>query len=114
MADSEGGEKTEKGTGRQRAKAREEGSVAKSQEVTSAILLMVGITIVVASSGHFLRVLGTNTSYLFSQAHILAPANQFGVRELMRNNLQVVILDLAPPLGGVLVAGLGANVMQDG
>jgi len=114
MADSEGGEKTEKGTSKRREKAREEGSVAKSQEVTSAILLLVGMTIVVASSGHFLRVLGSNTSYLFSQAHILAPSNQFGVQELMRNNLQVVILALAPLLGGVLVAGFGANVMQVG
>ena len=114
MADGEGGEKTEKATGRQREKAREEGSVAKSQEATSAVLLLVGITIVVASSGHFMSVLGRNTSYLLSQAHVLAPSNQFGVRELMRNNMQVVMVALAPLLAGVLVAGVGANIMQVG
>jgi len=114
MADGEGGEKTEKGTGRQREKAREEGTVTKSQEANSAILLLVGLTIVVASGGHFMNVLGKNTSYLLSQAHILAPDNQFGVRELMRNNLQVVVVALAPLLAGVLIAGFGANVMQVG
>lgn len=114
MADGEGGEKTEKGTGRQREKARDEGTVAKSQEVNAAFLLLVGLTILVASSGHFARVLGDNAAYLFSQSHVLAPTNQFGVRELMRNNLQVIVAALAPLLGGVLVTGFGANVLQVG
>ncbi len=114
MADGETGEKTEKGSGKQREKAREDGNVPKSQEVTSAILLLVGLTIIVSSGGHFVRVLGENMTYLFSQAHILKPANQFGVREMMSNNLQVVVLALAPLLGGVLVAAIGGNVMQVG
>lgn len=114
MADGETGEKTETGSEKRRDDAREEGTVAKSQEVTSAILLLVGMTIVVSSGGHFMRVLGQNTTYLLGQAHILAPTNQFGIREMMRCNLQVIILAVAPLLGGVLVAGVGANVMQVG
>lgn len=114
MADGDSGEKTEKGTGRQREKAREEGTVAKSQEATSAILLLVGMTIMVGSAGHFARVLGDNTTYLLSQAHILAPTNQHGIRELMSNNLQVIIVAIAPLLAGILIAGFGANVMQVG
>ncbi len=114
MADGETGEKTEKGTGRQREKARDEGTVAKSQEATSAILLLVAMTILVASAGHFARVLGTNTTYLLSQAHILAPSNQFGIRELMSNNLQVIVMALGPLLAAVLITGIGANVMQVG
>ncbi|MFT5232959.1 MAG: flagellar biosynthetic protein FlhB [Candidatus Krumholzibacteriia bacterium] len=114
MADGESGEKTEPGTGKRRETAREDGNVAKSQEVTSAILLLVGMTIVVVSGGHFVRVLGSNTSYLLSQAHILGPQNQSGVREMMSSNLQVIILALAPLLAGVLIAGLGANIMQVG
>jgi len=114
MADGEGGEKTEQGTGKRREDARDEGNVAKSQEVTAAILLLIGLTILVASSGHFARVLGNNTRYLLSQSYMLAPTNQFGVRELMRNNLQVIIIALLPLLGGVLVTGLGANIMQVG
>ncbi len=114
MADGEAGEKTETGSSKRREDAREEGNVAKSMEVTSAILLLVGLTIVVGSSGHFARVLGRNTSYLLSQAHVLAPTNQFGVRELMSNNLQVIIVALIPLLGGILITGLGANIMQVG
>ncbi len=114
MADGETGEKTEAGTGKQREKAREEGTVAKSQEVSSAILLLVGMTILVAGGAHFSRVLGENASYLFSQAHILAPSNQFGIRELMSNNMQVIGIALAPLLTGVLIASIAANVMQVG
>jgi flagellar biosynthetic protein FlhB len=114
MADGEGGEKTERGTGRRREKAREDGTVAKSQEVTSAILLMIGMTIMVASGGHILNVLGRNTTYLLSQSHILGPTNQFGVSELMANNMRILVLALAPLLAGVLIAGIGANVLQVG
>ena len=114
MADGETGEKTEAGTGRQREKARDEGTVAKSQEVSSSILLMIGVTILVAGSAHFARVLGENTSYLLSQAHILGPSNQFGVRELMSNNLRVIMVALAPLLLGVFIASIAANVMQVG
>jgi len=114
VADGEAGEKTEMGSDKRRDDARGEGTVAKSQEVTSAVLLLVGMTIVVASGGHFMRVLGRNATYLLSQAHILAPDNQFGVRELMRNNLQVLIVALAPLLGGILIAGIGANIAQVG
>jgi len=114
MADGEAGEKTEKGTGRRREKAREEGTVAKSQEVTSAVLLLVGMTILVSSGGHFLRVLGDNTAYLLRHSYLIAPQNQFGVRELMSSNLQVITLALAPLLAGVFIASLGANMMQIG
>lgn len=114
MADGEGGEKTERGTGRQRERAREKGTVARSQEVTSVILLLTGITLMVASAGHFARVLGDNAAYLFSQSHILGPANTFGVRELLSNNVQVFVLALAPLLGGVLIAAVGGNVIQVG
>jgi len=40
--DDGGGEKTEKATPKKRKKAREEGQVAKSQEVSTAIMLIVG------------------------------------------------------------------------
>jgi len=113
MADS-GGEKTERASGKRREEARKKGQVAKSQEVSGAILLVVGMSILVASGGHFVRVLGQNTTYLLSQAHLLAPSNQFGIRELFASNLEVLLMALAPLLLGVLVAAFGANVLQIG
>jgi flagellar biosynthetic protein FlhB len=114
MAEDSGAEKTERASDKRREDARKKGQVAKSQEVSGALLLLVGMTLLVGSSGHFARVLGRNTSYLLSQAHNLSPANQFGVRELLSNNLEVLVMTLAPLFLGVLVAGIGSNVMQFG
>ena len=114
MAEESGGEKTERATEKRRQEARKKGTVAKSQEVTGAAILMVGMTVLVASSSHFARVLGGNASYLLSQAHILGPANQFGVQELLNNNLKNIGAALAPLLVAILIAAFGSNVMQVG
>ncbi len=114
MAGDSGAEKTERASGKRRDDARKKGQVAKSQEVSGAILLIVGMALLVGSSGHFARVLGRNTSYLLSQAHVLNIYNQFGVRELLSNNLEVLVMTLAPLFLGVLIAGIGSNVMQFG
>ncbi|MBU8869852.1 MAG: flagellar biosynthesis protein FlhB [Gemmatimonadales bacterium] len=114
MAEEGGGEKTEKATGKRREEARKKGQVAKSQEVSGAAILLVGMAVLVASSGHFSRVLGDNTSYLFSQAHILKPENLFGVQELLTCNLENLVVALGPILLAVLIAAFGSNVMQIG
>ncbi len=114
MADDSGGEKTEKASGKKREEARDQGQVAKSQEVTGAILLIVGMSLLLLSSGHFARVLGSNASYLFSQGHILQPDNANGMIEMFSANIMVLVNALAPLLLGVLIAGIGANVLQVG
>ncbi len=114
MAEESSGERTEKATDKRREEARNKGTVARSQEVTGALILLVGMTVLVASSAHFARVLGSNTTYLLSQAHVLAPSNQFGVRELLSANLENIVSALAPLLLAVLIAAVGSNVMQVG
>lgn len=114
MAEDSGAEKTEKASGKRREDARGKGQVAKSQEVSGAILLVVGMTLLVASSGHFANVLGENTKYLLSQAHAIKPTNQFGVRELLSENLGVMGMALGPMFLGVVIAAFGANVIQFG
>ncbi len=114
MADDSAGEKTEAASGKRREDARNEGQVAKSQEVAGAILLLVGVVVLVASSGHFARVLGDNTRYLLSQSHILIPRNGFVVRELMIANFKIIGTALGPLLFAVFVTAIGANVMQFG
>jgi flagellar biosynthesis protein FlhB len=113
MAD-EAGEKTEVASGKRREDARNEGQVAKSQEVAGAILLFVGVVVLVASSGHFARVLGENTHYLLSQAHFLAPNSGPVVRELMIANFKILGTALGPMLFAVFITAIGANVMQFG
>ena len=45
--------KDREATGRRREQARNKGQMAKSQEVSGAVLLLVGIVVLVASGGHF-------------------------------------------------------------
>lgn len=114
MAEDVGGEKTEKATGRRREQARRKGQVAKSQEVSGAALLLTGVLVLLLTGGRFAEVLGRNTAYLLSQAHILGPANRWGVRELLEANLEVLLAALAPLLGALLVAAFGGSVVQVG
>ena len=114
MADESAGEKTEKATGKRREDARNKGQVAKSQEVSGALLLLVGMTLLLGSAGHLASNLGRNTSYLLSQAHILRADNPMGARELLLNNVEVLFLSLGPLFLGLVVTGFGANVMQFG
>jgi len=114
MAEETAGERTEKATPRRREKAREKGQVARSQEVNSFFVLLAGTGVLVAMASHFQDVLGRNTGYLLEQAHFLGPENLFGVRYLLTGNLTAILWALAPLAGLVLLAGLGANLMQVG
>ena len=114
MAEENGAERTEKATVKRREQARDRGQVARSTEVTSAVLLVAGMVGLVAGSGHFSAILGRNTSYLLSQAHHLDPGNRVGLGEMVSGNLEVLLGALAPLLLAVMVAAVGANVAQVG
>lgn len=114
MAEESGGERTERATGKRRSEARNKGTVAKSQEVNGAILILIGVTALLASSGHISRILGRNTAYLLGQAHIFDLASPYGVRDVLTGNLEVIGAALAPILLAVLVAAVGANLLQVG
>ncbi len=114
MADDSSGEKTEKATGKRREDARNQGQVAKSTEVSGAILLFIGMSLLLLSTGHFFKVLGDNAAYLFSHSHALQPSNTYGLMEMFEANIKVLVTALAPLLAGVFIAGIGANVLQIG
>lgn len=114
MAEDTGAERTEKATVKRREQARDRGQVARSSEVTSAVLLVAGMSVLVAGSGHFTSVLSRNTSYLLSQAHYLNPGNPNALVEMVSGNIEVLLGALAPLLLAVLLAAVGANVMQVG
>ena len=114
MAEETAGERTEEATPRRREKAREKGQVARSQEVNSFFVLVAGMTVLVAMSPHFTETLARNTGYLLGQCHFLAPSNFFGARYLLAGNVKVMFWALAPLAALVLVAGVGANLLQVG
>jgi flagellar biosynthetic protein FlhB len=108
------GERTEQATSKRKEQARGRGQVARSAEVTSALLLIVGMSVLIGGSGHLAEVLGRNARFLFSQAHVLGPANRIGVEALLKANIEVILAALAPLLAAVLIAGVGGNVIQVG
>ncbi len=114
MAEETAGERTEKATPRRREKAREKGQVARSQEVNSFFVVLAGTAALATTMTHFHDVLGRNTGYLLGQAHFLGPENLFGVRYLLAGNVEAMLLAMAPLAGLVLLAGLGASLMQVG
>ena len=114
MADSGTGERTEKATGKRRQEAREKGTVPKSQEVSSAVVLITGMTLLVASSGMMSRRICENTGYLLGQAHILGPINVYAARELLSGAFWPIAMALAPLIIGVLVASVYGNIAQFG
>jgi flagellar biosynthesis protein FlhB len=114
MADSGTGERTEKATGKRREEAREKGTVPRSQEVSSAVVLIAGLTLLLASSGFMSRRLCDNAGYLLGQAHILGPTNVYAARELLEGAFWPVVTALAPLVLGIMVAGVWGNVAQFG
>jgi len=114
MAENSGAERTEQATVKRREQARDRGQVARSNEVTSAVLLAAGITVLVAGSDHVTRTLGRNTTYLLSQAHSLMAGDPQAAVQLFSANTAILFTALAPLLVVVLIAGVGANVAQVG
>ena len=114
MAGDSGGEKTEQATGKRREKALEEGQVAMSQEVNSAIVLLLAFSLLFVVYGFMARVLGENARYLFGQAHIFKIDDPFALVEIAKANFGIIIKALSPIMFTVLVAGFAANVLQVG
>ncbi|MBK7189287.1 MAG: flagellar biosynthesis protein FlhB [bacterium] len=114
MADSGTGERTEKATGKRRDEAREKGTVPKSQEVSSAVVLIAGMTLLVASSGFMANKICETTGYMLGQAHILGPINVYAASELIEGSFWPIAGALAPLIIGILIASVWGNVAQFG
>jgi len=114
MAEGTAGDRTESATPKRREKALEEGQVALSQEVNSALVLVVAFSLVFVFAGFMARTLNTNARYLFGESHIILIDNPAALTEIASANFAVILKSLAPMMGGVLLAGFLANVLQVG
>ena len=107
------GEKTQPATPHRRQKAREEGHVSKSHDLSSAILLIgtvIGLMVVGEKIGEF--ILGLTNRYLGGEAWLSIDTNTT-IHELL-----VLIFGLAeallPILGLMVVLAVVINVAQTG
>lgn len=111
--DSSGGERTEQATPRKRQEAREKGTVARSQDLTTAVLLLTGAVVAYFTVGLMVTQIGG------------VSRESFGGLATQRIDLESVVvlgtqclkflLYFLLPLGvSILVVGIGVNLVQVG
>ena len=114
MAESESGqEKTEPATARRREQSREEGQVAKSQEVTTALLLIAGV----ASFYIYIDDYWTNlfdAAYFYIGSCAITPLSEDSIHAVMMDVGMRTLLIVLPFFLIFFVVGVVANLFQVG
>ncbi len=113
MADQPGAEKTEQATPRRRAKAREEGNVAKSQEVGSVVVLAVSLGALAALGPSMTEKAAALLTWQFQELAAVEVTTATVQAHVQRVTL--VMASLVLPFAAIVaLAGVGANIAQTG
>jgi len=107
-------ERTEKATPKRRQEARKKGQVAQSREVTSALILMCGLSALYLAGPYCYQRLRRLTEGFFRGAAEAATLHPEGLHRLLGEILGQFVLIVAPLMVAVLFAGLAANIAQVG
>ncbi|MCD6430171.1 MAG: flagellar biosynthesis protein FlhB [Deltaproteobacteria bacterium] len=105
--------KTEKPTGKKLGKSREEGQVAKSQEISSAFILIAGLVFFFFAGDRFFDGPAELMRYIFQEV-LLLKISSATVYNLLLLTIRQMFFLLAPFLLLMLFVGLAANLMQVG
>jgi len=111
-----GGEKTETATPKKREKAREEGQVAKSQEVSTAAMLIFGFFALSLFAGGVLSGILDVFNFNFQQMTLenIEHIEEVDISRTMAWGLMRVILMTAPMFAVMIIVGLVVNIYQVG
>jgi flagellar biosynthetic protein FlhB len=112
MPDQEG-DKSQEATPHRRQQAREQGQVAKSQDLGSAVLLMVGLMCVLLLGGGLLDFLGEYSRRQLGGDAWLSADPSFATGEC-NETLSALARTVLPIFGILLVGAVGINVLQIG
>jgi flagellar biosynthesis protein FlhB len=106
-------EKTEPPSDKKRSESRQKGSVAKSTEVNSVLVLLIGVWILnISAPWMYRQIVGYfNHTWMLMSQPMLAEAT---IQSLIINAILFAAKICLPVLGGVLVIGVVANVAQVG
>lgn len=107
-------EKTEQPTTRKRNKARQEGQVAKSQEVSSVCILMAALAIFVFGAGWMINNLAVVMIEIFQNFTTLNITEPNSFRTFTYTIFRHIFITLAPLLFALMVVGVAANIAQFG
>ncbi len=113
MANNEGQEKTEDATQKKLDDSRDEGQVAKSQEMSGFLIFAGGFFILYSFKGFMSDQIGGMTRYIFSSLDVLTLSMSV-VQLYFYKALGFFALTMAPILFGLMAIGFVANVGQIG
>ncbi len=113
MADQGFQERTEPATPKRRKQAREEGKVARSQEITSAFVLLFGMSSLAVAGPFILRRLSDLVQRLLSQSGQI-DINSGVMMGYFNDGIPYVISIVAPVAGCIILIGLLTNFAQVG
>ena len=112
---SEAGQKTEQPTAKRLRDARRKGQVARSHDLSSAVLLVVSVAVLYLAGGHVVGwISGAMRQQLEYAASFSGPLDQTAALGALLAGVKAMALVLAPLLGALLVAGILANYFQVG
>ena len=106
------GEKTEEPTPKKREDARKKGTVAKSQELNTAFVLLIGFLIVRILWEYIYGNIAEYTIYLYS--HLSQSTSTEGISELFIGIMILLAKTVLPIMFAILIVGLAINVFQVG
>lgn len=106
------GEKTEEPTAKKREEARKKGTVAKSQELNTAFVLLIGFLIIRVLWEYIYVNIAEYTVYLYS--NISQSNSTEGISELFIGIMLLLAKTVVPIMFAILIVGLAINVFQVG
>ncbi len=106
------GEKTEEPTSKKREDARKKGQVARSQELNTAFVLLIGFLIIRILWEYIYGNIAEYTIYLYS--HIPQTTSAESITELFIGIMILLAKTVMPIMFAILIVGLGINVFQVG
>jgi flagellar biosynthetic protein FlhB len=108
-------DRTEKATPKHRQRAREKGQVARSPDLSGALVLVAGIVVVGLTAGQTMRAGGeTFHSILSDIAHPATATTAASLNGLMHSALATILLAVGPVAAACLGAGLIGGAAQVG
>jgi flagellar biosynthetic protein FlhB len=107
------GDKTEAPTPRRRQEAREQGNVARSQDLTAAVLLIGTMMLLHYTGGSLVGALKSLVKETLSEGSLGDVALRSPVQLFMKMSM-VVAIAIAPLLGGVVLLAIAVNLAQVG
>ncbi len=113
MADEQFQERTEQATPRRLEKAREEGRVVKSMELSNALMIGLGISALFVLGPQVSRILTSIMSHTMNNATFMAPTPA-SIQAYFRDHMEAYFIAVLPVFAVMLVIGMGSQITQIG